>query len=78
MLNAHQQSSTYGGSIIGDCISFSVCFRSLIFLHVRREPNQTAHYLAKHALHNLDCIWIEETSPCISIVLTFDLLSNFR
>jgi len=55
-LNTHQQSSTYARSIIEDCISFNVCFRSLNFLHVRREANQTARYLAKHDLHNLDCI----------------------
>jgi ribonuclease HI len=52
--NAHQQSPTYVGSIIRDCISFKDCFRRLNFLHVRREANQAAHYLAKHALHNLD------------------------
>ena len=76
--NAHQQSPHYVGSIIRDCISFKGSFRSLIFLHVRREANQAAHYLAKYALKNLDCIWVEETPPCISAVLTFDLLSNFR
>jgi hypothetical protein len=76
-LDTHQQSSTYVGSIIEDCINLSVCFRGLNFVHVRHEANQAAHYLAKHALHNLDCIWIEETSPCISAVLTFDLLSDF-
>jgi hypothetical protein len=30
-------------------------------VHVRREANQAAHYFAKYALKNLDCIWIEET-----------------
>jgi hypothetical protein len=77
-LNTHQQSSTYVGSIIEDCISLSVCFGSLNFLDVRREVNQAAHYLAKHNLHNVDCIWIEETPPCISAVLAFDLLPDFR
>jgi hypothetical protein len=76
-LNTHQQSSTYVGSIIEDCISLSVCFGSLNFLDVRREVNQAAHYLAKHDLHNLDRIWIEKTLPCISTALTFDLLLNF-
>ncbi|AES80502.1 hypothetical protein MTR_7g081250 [Medicago truncatula] len=47
-LNTHQQSSTYIGSIIEDCISFNVCFRSLNFLHVRCEANQATNYLAKH------------------------------
>jgi len=37
VLNAHQLSFTYVGSIIGDCISFNACFRNLIFLHARRE-----------------------------------------
>jgi hypothetical protein len=77
-LNAHQQSLNYVDFIIRDCISFKGSFRSLNFLHVRREANQAAHYLAKYALKNLDCIWIEETTPCISTVLTFDLLSDFR
>ena len=77
-LNAHQQSSNYVDSIIRDCISFKGSFRSLNFLHVRREANQAAHYLAKYALKNLDCIWIEETPPCISAVLAFDLLPDFR
>jgi len=44
-LNAHQQSSNYVGSIIR--ISFKGSFCSLNFLHVRREANQAAHYLAK-------------------------------
>jgi len=77
-LNAHQQSPTYVDSIIGDFISFNGCFCSLIFLHVRREANQAAHYLAKCALHTSDCIWIEETPPCISAVLAFDLLPDFH
>lgn len=76
-LNTHQQSSTYVGSIIEDCIILSVCFHSLNFLHVRSETNLAAHYLAKHALHNLDRIWIKETPHCISAILTFDLLLNF-
>ena len=77
-LNAHQQSPTYIGSIIGDCISFNVCFCSLNFKHVKREANQVAHYLAKwYDLHNLDCIWIENTLSYISAILTFDLLVNF-
>jgi len=71
-LNVHQQSPNYVGSIIRDCVSFKGSFRSLNFLHVRREVNQAAHYLAKYALTNLDCIWIEETPPCISAILVFD------
>ena len=77
-LNAHQQSPNYVGSIIRDCFSLKGSFRSLNFLHVRREANQAAHYLAKYALKNSDCIWIEETPPCIFAVLAFDLLPNFR
>jgi len=42
-----------------------------------REANQAAHYLAKYALKNLDCIWVEETPSCISAVLAFDLLPDF-
>jgi len=77
-LNAHQKSPNYVGSIIRDCISLKGSFRSLNFLHVRREANQAAHYLAKYALKNLDCIWIEETPSCISAALTFDLLLDFH
>jgi len=77
-LNVHQQSSIYVDPIIEDCINFNVCFRSLNFSHVRHETNQYAHYLAKYDLHNLDCIWIEETPPYIPPVLTFDLLSDFH
>jgi len=76
-LNAHQLSPNYVDSIIQDCISFKDSFRSLNFLHVRREANQAAHYLAKYALKNLDCIWVEETPPCIFVVLAFDLLQTF-
>jgi len=54
-LSAHQQSPTYVGSIIEDCINFNVCLR-FFFLHVRRETNQRVHYLTKYALHNLDRI----------------------
>jgi hypothetical protein len=46
--------------------------------YVRREANQAAHYLAKYALKNVYCIWIEETPPCISAVMAFDLLPEFR
>jgi len=77
VLNVHQQSFTYFGSIIEDCINFNVCFCNLNCLHIRREANQTAYYLAKYALHNLNCIWIEKTSPYIYVVLAFDLLSDF-
>jgi len=77
-LNAHQQFPNYVDYIIRDRISFKGSFRSLNFLHVRREANQVAHYLAKYALKNSYCIWIEETLPCISAVLAFDLLSDFR
>jgi len=77
-LNARQQSPNYVDSIIRDCISFKGSFRSLNFLHVRREANQAAHYLAKYALKNLDCIWVEETPSCIYAVSTFDLLPDFH
>jgi len=77
-LNAHHQSSNYVGSIIRDCISLKGNFCSSNFLHVRREANQAAHYLAKYALKNLDCVWIEETLSCISAVLAFDSLSDFH
>jgi hypothetical protein len=75
---ACHQSPTYVGSIIGYCISFNCSFCSLIFLHVKREAKQVAHHLAKYDLHNLDCIWIEESEPCIYAILVFDLLSDFR
>ena len=55
-LNAHKQSPTYVGSIIGDCISFNVCFCSLNFLHLRCEANQVVHYLTKYVHHDLYCI----------------------
>jgi len=55
-----------------------VVFVVLNFSHVRHEANQSAHYLAKYTLKNLGCIWIEETPPCISVVLAFDLLPDFR
>ena len=77
-LNAYQQSPNYVGSIIRDCISFKGSFRSLNFLHVRREANQAAHYLTKYDLKNLDCIWFDETPPCISALSTFDLLPDFH
>jgi len=50
---------------------------SLNFLHVRREANQIAHYLGKYALHNLDCIWMEETPPYISAHLIYCQTSQF-
>jgi len=78
MLNAYQHSPTYVGFIIGYCISFNGCFRSLIFLYVRSEVNQAPRYLAKYVIRNLDYISIKETPPYIYAVLTFDLLLNFR
>ena len=77
VLNTHQQHPNYVRSIIGDCINFNVFFRSLRFLHVRRESNQTAQYQAQYSLHNPNCIWIEETPPYIFAVSTFDLLPDF-
>jgi len=76
-LNAHQQSPNYVGSIIRDCVSFKGSFRSLNFLHVKREASQAAHYLATYAFKNLDCIWIEETPPYISTVLHLIYCQNF-
>jgi len=46
-------------------------FHSLDFLHVRREANQTARYLVKYVLHNLDWIWIKETPSYIFAVLRY-------
>jgi len=37
-LNTHQQSSTYVGSTIKDCISFNICFRSLNFCMLGVKP----------------------------------------
>lgn len=48
------------------------------FLHVMREDNQAANFLVNYVYYNLDCIWNEETPPCISAALTFDFLSDIR
>jgi len=55
MLDAHQQSLTYVGSLLM-IVLVLIIFRSLKFLHVRCKANQTAYYLSKYSLHNLDCI----------------------
>jgi hypothetical protein len=77
-LNAHPQYLNYVGYIIGDCINFNVCFHSLSFLHITREANQSVLYLAQYSLHNLYCIWIEETSTYIHVILTIDLFTDVR
>jgi len=51
-------------------------FRSYDLVHVRRVVNQVAHHLAKFALSNPDCVWIEDVPSCISAVLAFDLMSG--
>jgi len=56
MLNVRQQSPVYIDSVIGDCNSFNVCFRSFNFLHVMRKGNQVGHYLAEYIFRNLNCI----------------------
>jgi len=76
-IQAKSNVHNYVASIIGDIINFNVFFRSLRVLHVGREANHAAYYLAQYSLHNPDYIWIEEILPCISAVLTFNLLSDF-
>jgi len=39
-MNAHQQYFNYIGSIVEDCVNFTVCFHSLNFVHVKHEVNQ--------------------------------------
>jgi len=39
-LNVHQQSPTYVSSIIGDCISFDVCFDSINFCTLDAKPTK--------------------------------------
>jgi len=51
-------------------------FNSLELVHIRRVANQTAHYLAKFATQNDDCLWIEESPPCIAAVSAFDLMPD--
>lgn len=74
-INENQRQLSYLGSIVEDCKRFVSSFQRLEFCHARREANQAAHYLAKFALLSCtDFIWIEETPPCISAVVAFDLL----
>jgi len=51
-------------------------FRSIAFSHVRRQGNEPAHLLAKHASSVADFIsWIEEDPCCIEQALIQDVLS---
>jgi ribonuclease HI len=74
-INEAQPQQSYLGSIIEDCKSFVSSFPSIKFCHIRQEANQAARYLTKFAiLECIDFVWVEETPPCISAVVAFDLL----
>jgi len=45
-------------------------------VYVRHVANQATHYLAKFALLNLGCVWIEDVPSCVSVVLVFDLMRD--
>jgi len=77
-LKKPQHQSSYFGSIVEDCKSFFSSFYYLELVHVRREANQAAHYLAKFAISSLtDFVWIEETPRCISSIVALDVLPLF-
>ena len=47
-------------------------FRSIAFSHVRRQGNEPAHILAKHASSVADFIsWIEESCPRCTVIFTY-------
>ena len=64
------------GIIVDDCRLLACHFQNLQFVHIRREANQAAHYLAKYASSHHEDIWIEDAPNCIDAVLAFDLLPD--
>jgi len=64
------------GSIVDDCRLLTCHFQNLQFVYIRREVNQTAHYLAKYAPSHHKSVYIEDALNCIDVVLAFDLLLN--
>ena len=56
-------------SLIQEAEISAATLRSYSISHVRRESNQVAHCLARHAQHNSDSyVWHEECSKCYSEV----------
>jgi bacillopeptidase F (M6 metalloprotease family) len=64
------------GTIVDDRRLLACHFQNLQFVHIRREANHSAHYLAKYASSHHEDVWIEDAPNCIDAVLTFDLLSD--
>jgi len=61
-------------TIVDDCRLLACHFQNLQFAHIRREANQTMHYLAKYTSSHNENVWIEDAPNCIDVVFTFDLL----
>jgi len=67
---------SYLGAIVAECQNIRHNFNNISFSHVRREANQTAHYLAKYAISiSSNDVWIEEIL-CINVVVAFNLMPH--
>jgi len=66
---------SYLGAIVAECQNIRHNFNN-ICSHVRREDNQTTHYLTKYAISiSFDDDWIKETL-CINANVAFDLMPH--
>ncbi|MED6132148.1 hypothetical protein PIB30_016570 [Stylosanthes scabra] len=65
----------YFGFCIADCLNLTNSFRSMVFLHVKREGNRVAHALANLALYSPGLIWLEEAPDHICNLALLDCLS---
>ena len=77
LVSAMIKNSTYlstDGLLLDDIRFYTSFFNQLLYSHVKREGNKTAHKLAKHAL----CIsnffvWMEDVPPPIRLVVQDDI-----
>ncbi|XP_059429871.1 uncharacterized protein LOC132163564 isoform X2 [Corylus avellana] len=61
------------GQIVADIRVVLNSRRSWMVMHTKRNVNQAAHGLAKHAVRNqMDRIWIEEIPSCISNIVVLE------
>ncbi|XP_059429714.1 uncharacterized protein LOC132163437 isoform X3 [Corylus avellana] len=61
------------GQIVADIRVVLNSRRSWMVMHTKRDANQAAHGLAKQVVRNqMDCVWIEEISSCISNIVVLE------
>ena len=71
------KNSTYlstDGLLLDDIRFYTSFFNQLLYSHVKREGNKTAHKLVKHALCISNfLVWMEDVPPPIRLVVQDDI-----